>query len=304
MANIGSARKMVAPTKFCPVCGMEKELSAFGSNPKWESEKGKDKWCKNCVQKMATKEEAKEYCWANRRKWSENAWNKAVKKAKSKMDSNPVYAKATPDRRKDFLERAAVQALPAELRLTYVFVDDDNIAKLSYEEAKSRGYTDIKENIVAQLNEDEELGEKKTYSPFFNGYFTERELEYLQNYYDELSSKFSLDDENRRDYAKKMCKASYYADKAQADYAAGRCTAADMNNAFQLFDLLSKSANFAASKKDKEDSSAISCWAETTQYLEENGYLKTRKIDWPKDEVDAISALFRHTFAALSLDTI
>ena len=144
----------------------------------------------------------------------------------------------------------------------------------------------------------------KKYSEFFNGYFNQRELEYLANYYDKLEEDFVLDNENIRDYAKKCARASLQADKAQDDYAAGRCSFADVKDALTQFDMLSKSANFAACKRKTGETSGLTCWAETTLYLETHGYCKENKIEWPQDDVDRVVASLSHTVRALGLDSI
>lgn len=142
------------------------------------------------------------------------------------------------------------------------------------------------------------------YSEAFNGYFKPHELTYLESYYKSLEEDFDLDTENLRDYARKLAKASMQADKAQDDYAAGRCDFSVVKDALAQFDMLSKSANFAACKRKPGDTSGMSSWSELTFKLETSGHPCTRKIEWEKDDVDRTIAEFKYIIEALGLDTV
>ena len=283
------------PNKICPICKKRKDLSEFYSNPDWAEEQGKDKWCKECFSKLTTKENVKEYFWENRREWSDTIWNQAIRSAEKKLESNTIYQKSAEDRRHVLLERTAVQCVPLFMSPNYHFIIlDKNKKHLSYSEAVATGEVQLEDGDPNQ----------KEYDEFFNGYFTKRELDYLQNYYNKLEEDFTFDNENLRDYAKKCARASLQADKAQDDYAAGRCSFADVKDALAQFDMLSKSANFAACKRKTGETSGLTSWAETTLYLETHGYCKETQVTWPQDDVDRIVADLKHTVKALGLDSI
>lgn len=290
------ARKSKAlpkPTRACIKCGRTRELDAFYTNRDWEEQLGKDIWCKECVGKCADRETVKEYFWENHRDWDERIWQAASKKAEKMLLDNTMYQKSSEDRRKVLLDRLAAQQVPTVMTPYYKYIDNSKSGSLTYAEAKAKG------EIASEADENE-----KTYDEFFNGYFTKRDLEYLENYYQRLEEDFTFDNENLRDYAKKCARASLQADKAQDDYAAGRCSFADVKDALAQFDMLSKSANFAACKRKSGDSSGLTSWSELSYKLETTGHTMQRQIQWPEDDVDRVINHLRHLASAMNFDSI
>ena len=153
---------------------------------------------------------------------------------------------------------------------------------------------------ITSETEEEDPNVKK-YSDEFNGWFKPEELKYLEEYYAQLENEFELSDVNLRDTAKKLAKASLQADKVQDKYMAGQATLQDVKDAITLFDLLSKSGNFSASKRKPGDKGGLGSWSELTLMLESSGHPCTRKIEWPKDDVDKTIEEFRYIVKALDL---
>lgn len=290
------ARKSKAapkPTRICIKCGRAKELDSYYANRDWEEQLGKDIWCKECVGKCTNREEIKEYCWENHRDWDERIWQAASKKAEKMLLDNTMYQRSGEERRKVLLDRLAAQQVPSVMTPYYKYIDNSKSGSLTYAEAKAKG----------EVSDEAEENEK-VYDEFFNGYFTKRDLEHLQNYYNRLEEDFSFDNENLRDYAKKCARASLQADKAQNDYAAGRCSLADVKAATDLFDMLSKSSNFAACKRKSGDSSGITSWSELSYKLETSGHTMQRQIKWAEDDVDRCIKHLQHIAKAMNFDSI
>lgn len=290
------ARKSKAapkPTRSCLKCGRTKELDSFYTNRDWEEQLGKDIWCKECVGKCTDKEGIREYYWENHRQWDERIWQTAIKKAEKLLLDNAMYQKSSEDRRKLILDRLAAQQVPIVATPYYKYVDNSKSDCLSYAEAKAKG------EVRSETDENE-----KVYDEFFNGYFTNRDLEYLRSYYKSLEEDFTFDNENLRDYAKKCARASLQADKAQDDYAAGRCDFANVKDALAQFDMLSKSANFAACKRKAGDSSGLTSFSELTYKLETTGHTMQRQVKWPEDDVDRVINHLRHLATAMNFDSI
>ena len=281
------------PMRACIKCGRTKELDGFYANRDWEEQLGKDIWCKECVGKCTNREEIKEYFWENHRDWDERAWQSACKKAEKMLLDNAMYQKSSEDRRKILLDRLAAQQVPTVMTPYYKYVDNSKSGCLTYAEAKAKG------EVSAEPGEND-----KVYDEFFNGYFTKRDLEYLENYYKRLEEDFTFDNENLRDYAKKCARASLQADKAQDDYAAGRCSFADVKDALAQFDMLSKSANFAACKRKAGDNSGLTSYSELSYKLETTGHTMQRQVKWEEDDVDRVINHFRHLAAAMNFDSI
>lgn len=280
-------------TKICSKCNQTKTLANFYSNRGWVEQLGKDVWCKECAGKCATKDELREYFWENNRKWIEKLWTGSRKKAELAANKNTTYQRAYEDTKRNILDRLTCQNVLKSMQINYEFENhtgDLNIQ--SYQEAKEEGQV-IEEKVDPNV---------KTYSEEFGGYFKPDELKYLENYYRQLENDFELSDVNLRDTAKKLAKASLQADKVQDKYMAGQATMQDVKDAVALFDLLSKSGNFSASKRKPGDKGGLGSWAEISFYLETNGYTMQRKIEWPKDDVDKTIDEFRYIVEALDLN--
>lgn len=208
------------------------------------------------------------------------------------LNTNTQYQNASPERKKNLLEKVTAQQVPISMRSIYKFVDNSrNGTILTYEEAKKSG--DIS---------DESEETEKVYSKEFNGFFFKHDLAYLENYYNKLEEDFTFDNESIRDYARKVCKASLQADKVQDAYAAGKTDFSSVKDALSQFDMLSKSANFAACSRKTKKNDEITSWSETTLYLETHGHPMERKVEWEKDVVDEMIIELQHIARALNID--
>lgn len=283
-------------TKICSKCKQTRSINDYYSNRDWVDQLGKDIWCKDCVSKCANKDELREYFWENNREWNEKLWTNSRKKAELAANKNKTYQKAFPDIQKSILDRLTCQNVIKSMQINYKFVDHTNdINVQTYEEAKEAGQ-------VLEEKQEEKDPNVKTYSEEFNGYFKPDELKYLEDYYTHLEEDFELSDVNLRDTAKKLAKASLQADRVQDRYMSGQATLQDVKDAVTLFDLLSKSGNFSASKRKPGDKGGLGSWAEISFYLETNGHTMQRKIEWPKDDVDKTIDEFRYLVEALDLN--
>ena len=281
-------------TKICSKCKQTKVLSNYYSNRDWVEQLGKDVWCKDCVTKCATKDELREYYWENNREWNDKLWAGMQKKAELILNKNTTYQNAFEDTKKGILDRLTCQKMIKSMQINYKFEDHSNDMIQSYQEAKQEG-------MVKEDKPETPDPNVKTFSEFFNGYFKPEELKYLEDYYQQLENDFELSDVNLRDTAKKLAKQSLICDRVQDKYAAGQATLADVRDAMTLFDLLSKSGNFSASKRKPGDKGGLGSWAEISFFLETNGHTMTRKIEWPKDDVDKTIDEFRYIVEALDL---
>lgn len=297
MAKILESKSKTAPskpkTKICAHCGAAKSITDFYGNKGWEEQLKYDIWCKACVNKCTTKEQMKEYFWENNRAWTESIWNSAVRRAENLARMNTVYQNANEERRKVILEKLACQQIPVTMQSNSLYKyepHDKDGERISYKEAISNGLLDKEEDPNERI-----------YSQKFNGNFRPHELVYLENYYENLGGD-DLDTENLRDYVKKLAKASLQADKAQDDYAAGRCDFSVVKDALALFDMLSKSSNLAACKRKASDTFQTTSWSEISMALETNGHPCTRKIEWEKDDVDRTIDEFRYIVQAMGFD--
>ena len=288
--------KPPAQTRLCLHCNQTKPLSQFYSNRDWIENGNKDKWCKQCLAKIITKDEMRRYFWENNREWKENVWENALKQAEIQAAKSTVYQKSNDERRHTLLESIACPIMPSLMQKTQNYKYEDHSQDVNsndYDEAKQAG------KIV-------ELGSKKTidkdlktYNEFFNGEFKQSEIEYLENYYQGLEEDFDLSDTALRDTAKKVAKASLMADKAQNAYMLGRGSLQDVKDANAVLDLLMKTGNFAACKRKPGDKNSLNNWAETTMYCETHGYPCVKSIEWDKDAIDEVIDSFNHIVMSL-----
>ena len=293
--------KRPAQTRLCFHCNQTKPLAQFYANRDWEENGRKDKWCKQCLAKIQTKDEMRRYFWENNRMWKENVWENALKQAEIQAAKSTVYQKSNAERQAVLLEHIACPIMPKLMQMTQNYKYEDHTQDVNtnnYDEAKENG------KIVefdTSKTKDKNL---KTYNEFFNGEFKPAEIEYLQNYYNGLEQDFELSDTSLKDNAKKMAKASLLADKVQNDYMAGRCSLQDVKDAIAQYDLLMKTGNFAACKRKPVEKNEIGSWAEICFQLETNGHPCTRKIEWPKDDVDKTIEEFAYIAESLGLDSV
>ena len=293
--------KPPAQTKLCFHCNQTKPLSNFYANRDWLENGGKDKWCKQCLAKIRTKDEMRRYFWENNREWKENVWENALKQAEVQASKNTVYQKSNEERRQILLESIACPIIPSLMQKTQNYKFEDHTQDVNtnnYDEAKEGGkIIELDPKNVKDRN-------LKVYNEFFNGEFKPAEIEYLENYYQGLEQDFDLSDTSLRDNAKKLAKASLLADKVQNDYMAGRCSLQDVKDAMAQYDLLMKTGNFAACKRKPGEKGGLGSWAEISFQLESTGHTMQRKIEWPKDDVDKTIEEFRYIVESLGLDTI
>ena len=284
------------PKRKCPVCGASKELKDFYQNKEWVENDCRDKWCIDCFKDLKTKAEFKQYFWENNREWSDDIWQKAEESAKKKLEATVQYKKGNDTRRKTLLARETAALMPNFINHMYKYrPKTKDEAMMTYEDAVDAG--------LISPDKDNDDPNAKEYSEFFNGYFTQRELEYLENYYRNLKAD-EFEDESQRDYGRKAAKASLNLDKTMDDYRNGRCGIDAVKDATAVFDTISKSGNFAACKRVKKNDESKTSWSEISMYLITHGKPYTRKIEWPKDDVDKTIEEFRFITSALGLDQV
>lgn len=144
--------------------------------------------------------------------------------------------------------------------------------------------------------------QKLEYSRKWRGHFTREQIEALDDIYAEYEKDFNLDSVNIRDYARKVAKASLNADIAEDRMRRGEISASDYKEAQTIFDTLSKSAAFAASKKKPGETSGMGSLGEIISRIEVTGKLNTEGFHWPQDSVDAAISEYKHSLVAAGLE--
>lgn len=289
--------KQPPATKMCLHCHQVRKLSDFFSNRDWIDQLGKDSWCKKCVSAIRTKDEMKQYFFENNRKWNERIWISAQKKAELAAAKNIKFQKLSGDMRDRMLEALTCEQVPGVMQISYEYIDNSqDINVQSYEEAKDAGK-------IVELDPKKTSPNVKTYNPFFNGDFKPAELQYLNEYYDGLKRDFTLSDISLQDNAKKLAKAALIVDRLQNDFASGRCSIQDLQNAINFYNTLMNLGNFAASKRKPGDKNEDSSFSEISLYLEQHGFLSDAAlVVWPKDSIDETIEEFRYIVSAIDAE--
>lgn len=109
----------------------------------------------------------------------------------------------------------------------------------------------------------------------WQGEYTKSDLTYLKKYYEGLNNDFKIITTNHKDYAKKIAQASLSQTKAYQKLLKGE-DGADLayEKATKMFDMLSKSAQFAESQRGANDV-ALGCFGRVFDAVEKNNWVPT-----------------------------
>lgn len=133
------------------------------------------------------------------------------------------------------------------------------------------------------------------YDDKWMGKYSQKDIDYLNNYYDGLDRDYKIITENHRDYARKIAKASLQMDKAFDEMINGIEGAdARYKNAREAFDTLSKSAKFSESTRSVNDVGAtsfskVASMVEAHNWIPEHHPLEKDVIDEMIDYLSTIT---------------
>ena len=290
----------VIASKLCVYCSKVKPLNDFYGNKGWAAQSFHDAWCKECAVKYCTdKDTLREYCYYNNRMWSEEMYESAVKKARYSLANDPVYLDSSlPDERRKLAEaRAITRSFFSVMNLGNQYTYIANVGEGGAPAGASFA-------VPAARIKDAGSEEEQVFSREWNGMYTQRELDYLNDYYARLEEGFVLDNQNIMDYARKAAKASLDADIKYNRMRQGLASVAEWEKAQAIFDNLSKSANFAACKRKPGDMAGLGSLGAIVAKIEMSGELDTPMVEFPPDDIDKIIADFRHTVTAVGLEQV
>jgi hypothetical protein len=283
-------------SKICVKCGKVKALNAFLPHREWASQSFHDAWCKNCVQSFCvTVDTLKEYCYYNNRRFSRIQYDVAIKKARYALANNAEYIRrqTNPAKKEALEEQATIRQYFTLINLPNYYMYASNISD-------GGNMPDYDPGREADPPGDDVL----VYSKEWNGMYTQRDISYLNDYYGQLEEDFVLDNENIRDYARKVSKASLDADLTYNRMRHGQASVSAWKEAQAIFDNLSKSANFAECKRKPGENTGPGALGLIIQKIEGTGILETTKVTFPEDDIDRILNDFRHTVHAIGLDGV
>jgi hypothetical protein len=287
-------------SKMCLKCRQVRPIIDFYKNNGWKEQKLSDVYCKECAKAMVhNKEDVRRYFWENNRLWNERIWEAAKKKAMYTLASNPKYiGKSLAAKERMAMENDAVaKACLTIMNLKLWYAYSPNIS----EDAEEIDFDPLSKSGMVVEFEDGTNGvgnDTKVYSLTWNGYYTQDEIAYMDNYYSSLEKEFSLEDIAMRDSARKCAKASMLYDTIFNRYRDGKAGMDELKAAQKMFDDNLKTANFAACKRNDTNSGDV-CIGEIVRMIEEKGLLQTTSVEWDADAVDAVLADLYHTAEAI-----
>lgn len=289
--------KKPATVKMCLRCQKVKPLADFYSNKSWSDQNGRDLYCKDCARDMCVdRDTLRQYMWENNRLWLDAIWEAAEKRAMRVLANNAEFLneRTTKKKKEEIKNRAICNQAFFTMNLANFYAYHDN----SDDEGNIRDFNpDSMDGSLVQTDGGEMVADDgaRVYSATWNGTFTKREIQYLDEYYDRLDNEFVLDDVNIRDYARKVAKASLEADTRYNLMRIGKCTSQEWKEAQHMFDTMSKSANFAACQKKDRGAANNEVLCEIIQNIEIHHRADMPQVFFPPDDIDRIIADFAHT---------
>lgn len=179
------------------------------------------------------------------------------------------------------------------------FIHQSSNKSVSEKDIISKKYADIiqNKNTISFIETNNIYNEKESliYDDKWMGNYTQKDINYLNNYYEGLERDYRIITENHRDYARKIAKASLQMDKAFDEMINGIEGAdARYKNAREAFDTLSKSAKFSESTRSVNDVgissfSKVAAMVEAHNWIPEHKPLKKDTIDEMIDYLSTIT---------------
>lgn len=284
-------RKKIA-SKLCVKCNRIMPLEKFSANKLWASQQYRDAWCTECTKEYCVDEKTvKEYCFHNNRKFKENAWEAAKKKASYDLANNKIWLNPMTSPEDKAKEEALAQAR------AFLIIKNNAYA---YEYEENLHVADSTRDAVVHEFTDEK--DKPYYDKVWQGWFTPEQVEWMNEKYDQYKEDFVLDNINMQDYTRKVIKASLNADIAEDRMRRGQGTASDYKEAQKIFDDLSKSSNFAACRRKPGESSGMGSLGEIILRLETQGYLDENPYTFPDDDIDKVIAAYQYTLTSIGME--
>lgn len=162
----------------------------------------------------------------------------------------------------------------------------NNTYRTRYESAR---FKDSIYKSASNIEKDDDGNEIKEWDDDWQGYYSKRELNYLNKYYNDLQNDFKIITTNHKDYAKRIAQASLIMNdtyNVMRDNPDDKDAVNAYNTAVSNFDRLSKSAQFAESQRSASDVS-LGCFGKVFDAVEKHNFVP-KHIPEDKDMFDKI----------------
>ena len=297
------AGKRKVASKLCVRCRKVHPLGEFYANSGWKEQSYCDAYCKSCAKAVCKdKASVREYFWCNNRLWDERIWDSAEKKAQYKLATDAEYlsTRTSKQRKEEIAAYAAAQQCLAVMNMACFYRYSANVTEdgeyVKFDPDSRDGTL-----VIGEDGSEEAMSSAKRYSREWNGYYTQSDLDFLEDYYSQLESDFALGDVVMRDTAKKVAKAALADDKTYNAMLEGKGSVADWKNAHDVYEKILQSTNFAASQRKGSGNEGMKAMGTIIAAVELQRDIADlcRTQKFPEDDVDRILRDFRHTEVAI-----
>lgn len=191
----------------CVRCGKDKESQMFYENRDSAITGGLDVWCKDCVHSyVRDKATMQEYCRENNRAFSDALWDKCEQLAISDIETGKVPAFNSETARTNYLNRRIISDYLKQMNMTRWYEFEEGTHTVT-EAVSPEGSWEVSEEPWYDENE-------VVYSKFWEGRYTRKEIEQMNEMFKEYESDFDIPDVHTRNMFKKVVKLSFLQDKA------------------------------------------------------------------------------------------
>lgn len=284
--------------KVCLQCKKKVKLTDFYNNAKNYEWRLKDKWCKECVNKFVVDLDTLQlYCRFNNRVFSKTLYEKCTEEIDTNLQTDDSYKRlANYDKKIKYRTNKIIKSYFKKMNLPnyYKFQnnDYDTAKEIADKEEELHKATLEKHNAFLEENE------TKSFDENWYGEYSQKELKYLNDFYEQLLTQFEISDIQMENTVKEVAKASLEMKQAYNEMRLGTPAASvRYQNARDSYLKLSDNAKLSASKRSTNDRIGFSDLGSLIKRIENSGALM-RKIEFEKDEVERIRDDFRHILAS------
>lgn len=268
---------------------------------------GHDLWCKDCVRnKINSKEDLIDYCYANKRVFSEVLYDKCEKNVDETLNRDLDYLKISDEDKKkkhrfDLIKKMYLKQM--NLKLYYKVAEDrsvdEQISNYLEEQIIQKTFEAAKELVSDEVN-NLNFDEIKHYDNVWHGDFSDGEIEFLNNYYANLETQFDITDSHMEDNFREVAKSALEKTLAYNAKRRGEPGASDRyKEAVDIYIKLSNQAKLSNSQRTANDRIGFSDLGTLIKMVEDTGAL-CRKQEFEKDDVDLILGDFYHAFRSFN----
>lgn len=301
--------------KLCVKCQKVLPLTKYFTNKDWKEQGGKDAWCRDCVADFCvTKGAIQEYCFYNNRMFSEDVYKIATERGPYEVANDPIFtnSRATQKQKDLVMNKAIAKQYFKIMSLAAYYQYTSNIGGKGFKDVPDTSANPIPPSLPDSFYEETDVepqpqiergetihDDQTVYSERWWGHYTQRELRYLEEYYNQLMNDFPMDTGSVRDYAMKVAKQSLIVNDLQEKFKRGLVKISELQDSIRTFDALNQSSNFAESKRKPGDTAGIGSLGELFLKIEQSGILATRQVTFPPDDIDMLRNDLRHTKVAI-----